>query len=68
VRLTIAGAELQRAVGLSHGRRVAQAMTRHLDRRQLLELSELCLRLTTDSEPANPGEGTPQGSALEVAR
>ena len=33
VRLTSAGAELQRTVGLGHGRLVAQAMTRRLDRR-----------------------------------
>jgi hypothetical protein len=52
VRLTSAGAELQRAVGLSHGRQVAQAMTRHLDRRQLLQLGDLCRRLTAGSEVA----------------
>ncbi len=34
VRLTTAGAELQRTVGLSHGRLVAQAMTRHLNRQR----------------------------------
>jgi DNA-binding MarR family transcriptional regulator len=52
VRLTRAGAELQRAVGLSHGRHVAQTMTRHLDRRELLQLGDLCRRLAAGSEVA----------------
>ena len=42
VRLTEAGADVQRRVGLRHGLRVAQAMTRKLDREQLLALRELC--------------------------
>jgi DNA-binding MarR family transcriptional regulator len=46
IRLTDAGADVQRRVGLAHGRQVAQAMTRDLDRRQLLELRDLCQRLT----------------------
>jgi DNA-binding MarR family transcriptional regulator len=68
VRLTKAGADVQRTVGLSHGRVVAQAMTRHLDRGQLLQLGDLCRLLTTSSEPPDPGESTSQDSALEVAR
>jgi DNA-binding MarR family transcriptional regulator len=68
VRLTPAGAELQRTVGLSHGRLVAQAMTRHLNRQQLLKLSELCGHLTAGFERADPGERSPEGSALEASR
>ena len=47
-RLTDAGADAQRRIGLAHGRQVAQAMTQNLDRQQLLELSELCHRLTAE--------------------
>ncbi len=68
VRLTNAGAEVQRTVGLSHGRLVAQAMTRHLDREQLLQLGDLCRLLTMGSEQADPGERSWQGSALKAAR
>ena len=50
IRLTDAGASLQRRVGLAHGRQVAQAMTRSLDHEQLLQLRDLCGRLTADSE------------------
>ena len=46
VRLTEAGADVQRRVGLRHGRRVAQAMTRRLDREQLLALRDLCTEVT----------------------
>lgn len=68
VRLTQAGAELQRTVGLSHGRLVAQAMTRHLNRAELLQLAELCRQLAALFEPADPGDGSRQGSALEALR
>jgi DNA-binding MarR family transcriptional regulator len=67
VRLTSAGADLQRTVGLSHGGLVAQAMTRHLDRQQLLELGELCRRLVASFEPAGPGDSSPQRSVVEAA-
>ena len=50
IRLTDAGASLQRRVGLAHGRQVAQAMTRNLDREQLLQLGDLCVRLTVGSD------------------
>ncbi len=50
IRLTQAGAALQRRVGLAHGRQVAQAMTRNLDREQLLQLGDLCVRLTVGSD------------------
>ena len=50
IRLTEAGAGLQRRVGLAHGRQVAQAMIQRLDRDQLLALRELCSRLIVDSE------------------
>jgi DNA-binding MarR family transcriptional regulator len=46
IRLTELGAEKQREVGLRHGRHVAQAMTRALDRDQLVHLQELCRTLT----------------------
>ena len=68
VRLTSAGAELQRTVGLSHGRLVAQAMTRHLDRPQLLELGDLCRQLIASFEQAGPGESSRHESALEATR
>ncbi|MFZ0382803.1 MAG: MarR family winged helix-turn-helix transcriptional regulator [Solirubrobacteraceae bacterium] len=68
VRLTSAGAELQRRVGLSHGRLVAQAMTRHLDRPQLLELGDLCRQLIASFEQAGPGESSRHESALEATR
>jgi DNA-binding MarR family transcriptional regulator len=51
-RLTDAGADVQRRVGLAHGRQVAQAMTRNLDRRQLLELRDLCRLLTASPDRA----------------
>jgi DNA-binding MarR family transcriptional regulator len=68
VRLTKAGSELQRTVGLSHGRLVAQAMTRHLNRNELLELAELCRQLAALFEPADPGHGNRQGSTPEALR
>src|SRR4051794_13854836 len=42
VRLTGSGVRAQRAVGLSHGRHVAQLMTRALSREQLVQLRDLC--------------------------
>ena len=68
VRLTRAGGELQRMVGLSHAQRVAEEMTRHLDRQQLLHLGHLCRRLTTRSDQCDPGETSRQRSPLEAAR
>jgi DNA-binding MarR family transcriptional regulator len=56
IRLTEAGADVQRRVGLAHGRHVAQAMTRNLDRHQLLALRDLCRRLIADGSDAQPGE------------
>jgi DNA-binding MarR family transcriptional regulator len=49
IRLTTAGAHAQRRVGLAHGHHVAQAMTRRLDRQQLLQLSDLCRLLTEET-------------------
>jgi DNA-binding MarR family transcriptional regulator len=63
VRLTNAGTELQRTVGLSHGRLVTQAMTRHLDREQLLQLSNLCRALTASFQQ----DADSKGLGLEVA-
>jgi DNA-binding MarR family transcriptional regulator len=68
IRLTTAGAERQRAVGLSHGRVVAEAMARHLDREQLLQLGDLCRRLTAGPSRSDRGEGDQQRAALEEAR
>jgi len=42
VRLTGAGVRAQRAVGLAHGRHVAELMTRALSREQLVQLRDLC--------------------------
>jgi DNA-binding MarR family transcriptional regulator len=68
VRLTRAGSEVQRTVGLSHAQRVTEQMTRHLDRQQLMQLGDLCRRLTTGSEQDDPGESGWRDSALEAAR
>ena len=46
VRLTEAGVRAQRAVGLAHGRHVAQLMTSALSREQLVQLRDLCQAVT----------------------
>jgi DNA-binding MarR family transcriptional regulator len=46
IRLTDAGARVQRRVGLRHGHHVAQTMTHHLTDDQLRQLRELCRALT----------------------
>ena len=45
IRLTPAGVDTQRRIGRIHARHVAEAMTRHLDRRELEQLLELSGRL-----------------------
>jgi DNA-binding MarR family transcriptional regulator len=45
IRLTPAGVDVQRRIGRVHARHVAEAMTRHLDRRELEQLLELSGRL-----------------------
>jgi DNA-binding MarR family transcriptional regulator len=45
IRLTPSGVAAQRRVGRAHGRHVAEAMTRDLDRTELEQLLELCRRL-----------------------
>jgi DNA-binding MarR family transcriptional regulator len=45
IRLTPAGADLQRRVGAAHGRHVASTMTRTLSRDKLAQLRGLCLAL-----------------------
>ena len=45
VRLTEAGARMQREIGLAHGRHVAEAMTRALSREELVQLRDLCRAL-----------------------
>jgi DNA-binding MarR family transcriptional regulator len=54
IRLTGAGRDAQRQVGLRHGRHIAQTMTRALSDDQLLQLRDLCraLATTTESLPA----------------
>jgi DNA-binding MarR family transcriptional regulator len=47
IQLTERGVATQREVGLRHGRHVAQAMTRGLDRDELVQLRDLCRSLTT---------------------
>jgi DNA-binding MarR family transcriptional regulator len=49
IRLTEAGAQAQRDVGLRHGHHVAQTMTRGLTTEQLQQLRDLCRSLTTES-------------------
>jgi DNA-binding MarR family transcriptional regulator len=61
IRLTEAGADLQRRVGRAHARQVAEAMTRNLDRQQLLQLLDLCRRLT--AQPDHVGSGDVSRSA-----
>jgi DNA-binding MarR family transcriptional regulator len=46
VRLTESGVRAQRAVGLAHGRHVAELMTRALSREQLVRLRDLCHAVT----------------------
>jgi DNA-binding MarR family transcriptional regulator len=50
VRLTAAGKDAQRRVGLRHGRHVAEMMTRGLGDEQLLQLRDLCRALSTSTE------------------
>jgi DNA-binding MarR family transcriptional regulator len=52
IRLTEAGAQAQRDIGLRHGRHVAQAMARALRHEQLLQLRDLCRSLTTEGTRA----------------
>jgi DNA-binding MarR family transcriptional regulator len=62
IRLTASGVEIQRRVGLSHARRVIGAMTRTLDREALMELRDLCRRLTAEATQAgdrNSANGRP---------
>jgi DNA-binding MarR family transcriptional regulator len=68
VRLTEAGAELQRRVGLEHGRHVAQAMTRNLDRDQLLQLLDQCRRLIAGRDEPEPADISRQDSAQRALR
>jgi DNA-binding MarR family transcriptional regulator len=47
IRLTEAGAHMQRQVGARHGRHVAELMTRNLGRAELVQLRDLCRELTS---------------------
>jgi DNA-binding MarR family transcriptional regulator len=47
VRLSESGVRAQRAVGLAHGRHVAELMTRALSREQLVQLRDLCHAVTS---------------------
>jgi DNA-binding MarR family transcriptional regulator len=68
IRLTAAGAELQRRVGLAHGREVADAMTQSLDREQLVQLRDLSRRLIADPGQLEPGQNGQRSSGREVVR
>jgi DNA-binding MarR family transcriptional regulator len=48
IRLTAAGTDAQRRVGLRHGRHVAQAMTRSLSDDQLAQLRDVCRVIAAD--------------------
>jgi DNA-binding MarR family transcriptional regulator len=50
IRLTDAGSETQRRVGLRHGRHIAQTMTRNLTVDQLRHLRDLCRTLIDTTE------------------
>ena len=52
IRLTDAGTDAQRSVGLRHGHDVAQIMTRNLSVEQLLQLRDLCQTLIATTESA----------------
>jgi DNA-binding MarR family transcriptional regulator len=47
VRLSESGVRAQRAIGLAHGRHVAELMTRALSRDQLVQLRDLCHAVTS---------------------
>jgi DNA-binding MarR family transcriptional regulator len=47
VRLSESGVRAQRAIGLAHGRHVAELMTRALSREQLVQLRDLCHAVTS---------------------
>lgn len=62
IRLTPAGAETQRRVGLAHARHVDRVMTRALDRDQIELLRGLSLALLTAAEEAAlPASVEPEG-------
>ena len=54
IRLTPEGVEVQRRLGRTHGRQVADAMTRALDDDQLRTLRELSQALTARASERNP--------------
>jgi DNA-binding MarR family transcriptional regulator len=66
IRLTPSGVQIQRRVGLSHARRVSAAMTRVLDRSQLIELRDLCLAVTGGLDPADARKVNGAADTLEV--
>jgi DNA-binding MarR family transcriptional regulator len=67
IRLTDAGAELQRRVGLAHAQQVAKAMTRSLDRNELLALRDLCRGLVADPDRADADDVSRRRLALDAA-
>jgi DNA-binding MarR family transcriptional regulator len=64
IRLTDAGAELQQRIGLAHARQIRRAMTRNLDRRQLLQLRDLCERLLIEPGEGERGDASARDTAL----
>jgi DNA-binding MarR family transcriptional regulator len=50
IRLTQAGIEAQRHVGVAHGQQVAEAMTRALSREELVLIRNLCRKLIVGTD------------------
>jgi DNA-binding MarR family transcriptional regulator len=67
IRLTATGAETQRRVGRSHAVQVSAAMTRTLDRAQLMQLRDLCVELAGALDEDRT-QSADRGSAVELAR
>jgi DNA-binding MarR family transcriptional regulator len=67
IRLTDAGAKVQRRVGLAHAQQVAEAMTRSLDHNELIQLRDLCRRVLADPDRAEATEVNQQRVALDAA-
>jgi DNA-binding MarR family transcriptional regulator len=67
IRLTDAGAEVQRLVGLAHAQQVAAAMTRSLDHNELIQLRDLCSRLLANPDRAEASEVNQRRVALDAA-
>jgi DNA-binding MarR family transcriptional regulator len=67
IRLTDAGAKLQRRVGLPHAQQIATAMSGSLNRNELLALRDLCRRLLADLDRADADDVSRRRLALDAA-